>query len=100
MAAPASDAHTCTEGLSCCRPCAEVWEKRRALNFSVAPVLLHPGYLHGDNKTAKMQAYGAPPLHMMTCKHVLGGANHRDGGSPVKHRSCLVDFSAGRPAFS
>ena len=37
---------------------AEVWEKRRALNFSVAPVMLHPGYLHGENKTAKMQHYG------------------------------------------
>ena len=42
-------------------PCAEVWEKRRALNFSVDPVLLHPGYLHGYNKTAQMLRYGALP---------------------------------------
>ena len=44
--------------------CAEVWQLRLAQNLSVDPVLLHTGFVHGDEKFAKLQELGVlwPPL--------------------------------------
>ena len=52
-------ARTMAPVMLCTVPAAEVWEKRQELNFSVDPVLLHPGYLHGGEKAVKMQNLSA-----------------------------------------
>jgi hypothetical protein len=36
-----------------------VWQLRRAQNLTVDPVLLHTGFVHGDEKFAKLQELGA-----------------------------------------